>query len=171
MKIAATVAVATAFASVICISPGASAETWRRHEAKKYGFSMLMPKGASVMEKAWPGGWVGLQADHGRTRLFGVTMRGKRNTADMIRTLAERLTGLERKHWTVDKKTIKARAGWVWYCVARAEDGHRVALAVYGIGRAGTYLMLLVSTRADARKNRAAHARWARGVRLARHGR
>ena len=35
----------------------AAAADWRYHEAKNYGFSMLVPAGVTVREKELGGGW------------------------------------------------------------------------------------------------------------------
>ena len=82
-----------------------------------------------------------------------------------MRAMAERVSGVAREHWTVIK-TVKARGGWVWYCPARAAHGGKVVRAVYGLGRRGAFLMVLVTGKVEARRSRSAHARWARTVRL-----
>lgn len=159
------VAVVATFVFVVLIGASAHAEPWKRHESKRLGFSMPVPRGAKIVDKAWPGGWVGLQADHKGLKLFGVATLGKKKTAALIRAVAEQISGMERKHWTV-KKTVKSKSGWVWYTIARAAHGKKVALAVYGLGRKGSYLMLLVTTEADSRRRRAAQARWTNGAKL-----
>lgn len=151
---------------LICTSAPASARSWRRQVFKKLGFSMLVPRGAQIEHKSWPGGWVGVRATHKRVTLYGVVLPNRKKPAALIRALGERITAIEHRHWTV-KKTYKGRSGWFWYSIARGATGDRVALAVYGLGRGATYLMLLVSSRADARRFRAAHARWTRKIKLA----
>ena len=158
-----TMVVAVALAAVTYLSASAHAAAWKRHQSKMLGFSMLVPGGAKIVDRAWRGGWAGLQADHKGRTLYGAALLGKKRTATQIRELAEQISGTERKHWTV-KKTVKARRGWVWYTIARAVHGEKVVLDVYGLGRKGTYLMLLVTTKNDSRRRKAAHARWTRGV-------
>jgi len=151
--------------AIIFISASAQASTWKRLKSKKLGFSMLVPKGAKVEDRTWPGGWVGLQAERKGIKVLAAAMLGKKNTAILMREFAQQITGTERKHWTVIK-TVKARGGWVWYCPAKARHNKNAFFAVYGIGRKGTYLMLLITSRAGARKHRAALVRWTRGVKL-----
>lgn len=160
-----TVALLVAWLVVVGANPARGAGGWKRHREARLGFSMLVPRGGEVTRRTWAGGWRGIQINHRRATLFGVTMPGKKNTADMIRALAERLSGVERRHWTVIK-TVKARRGWVWYCPASAAHGRKVVRAVYGLGRRGTFLMLLITDRGEARKSRSAHRRWARSVHL-----
>lgn len=160
-----TIAVAATLAVVLLSSARVQANGWHRHRAKRLGFSLLVPNGASIVDRRWPGGWVGLMAAHRRARIFGVALPGKKNTAAQIRALGERISGIEHRHWTVNK-TYKAQNGWVWYSVARAASGDKVALAVYGLGRKGSYLMVLVTSKANARRQRIALARWTRLVKL-----
>lgn len=158
-----TIAAAVAFAVVVFIGASAHARAWKRHKSARLGFSMLVPGGAKIVDRAWPGGWKGVQASHRGKKVVGVALLGKKKTAALIRALAEQISGMEYKHWTV-QKTVKAKRGWFWYTTARAAHDGKVAIAVYGLGRRGTYLMLLLTTRADARRHRAAHARWIRGA-------
>ena len=159
------VALAAPLTAMILASAPAHADSWKRLRPDKLGFSMRVPRKAKVVDMVWPGGWDGIQAQGKGVKLFGISMLGKKNTAALIRGFAEQITSLERKHWTV-KKTVKAKGGWVWYTIARAAHGDKVATAVYGLGPKGTFLMLLVSTKKKARKDRAAHARWSRTVKL-----
>jgi len=160
-----TVPLLVALTVVLLAAASAAAAPWKRHTSKKLGFSMLVPRGATIADRTWPGGWVGMEATRKGIKLIGVTVQGKKTTADLIRARAEQITAVERKHWTVNK-TYKARNGWAWFTVARAVHGEKVVVAVYGLGRKGTYLMLLITHKARARKHRAAHVKWSRAVRL-----
>lgn len=151
--------------AAVFISASAHAGAWKRLKSEKLGFSMLVPNGAKFKERTWPGGWAGLQAERKGIKILAATMLGKKNTAILMREFAQQITGTERKHWTVIK-TVKAKGGWVWYCPAKARHNKEVFYAVYGIGRKGTFLMLVSTSRAGARKHRAALVSWTRSVKL-----
>ena len=165
MSRAIAVLAAAAVVGAFSASAQAQARAWKRHTSEKLGFSMPAPRGLTFEERTWPGGWVGLQAEHKGVKLIAAAMLGKKNTAALIEAFGDQLSGVERKRWKV-KRTRKARGGWVWYNIARGVRGKRVAFAVYGLGRKGTYLMLVITSRRGARKHRAAITRWTRGVKL-----
>ncbi len=147
------------------IPPVAHAAPLRRHVARALGFEVFIPAGARVEDRSWAGGWVGMQAHTAPVQVTGATIPGQRITAWQMRAFAEQLSGIPHDRWIVEN-TYKARSGWTWYCTARAEQGDAVARAVYGVGLKGTFLLLLVTDVADARRSRAAYTRWTRTTRL-----
>ena len=158
-RAAAVVATFTLLGSV------AHARPWVQYKSDKYGFSMLVPKGTRFVDKEWKKGWAGVRANYWGVRLYGITHKGKQHTPGQIELFGVLVTGVPFKRWKVIDKG-KNKRGWNWYKVARATDGKRVALAGYGTGKKGSYLLVLVTTVKSFRRHRAAYRKWARSVTL-----
>jgi hypothetical protein len=159
------IAVLAAAAVVGAFGAQAQAQAWKRHTSDKLGYSMPAPKDATFEDKTWPGGWVGEQAEHKGVKLIAAALLGKKMTGGMMELFGDQLSGVARKSWKV-KRTRKAKQGWFWFNITRGAQGKRRAFALYGKGRKGMYVVLLLTDRAGARRHRAAIARWIRGVKL-----
>lgn len=142
----------------------AQADTWKPHINKELGVTLLAPRGVKFENKQWDGGWKGVHAAAGEATLTIAMLPGKKIPALFIREQAEKISAMERDHWTV-VRTHKAKRGWIWYCTAKAVKGDRAALAVYGIGpKNTTYLMLITTTKKGAKKQRKLFKRWSRTI-------
>jgi hypothetical protein len=160
-----TIAALAALTLIGAFSASAQAQAWKRHTSEKLGYSMPAPRGATFEAKSWADGWVGEQAEHKGVKLIAAQLPGKKLTGGMIEVFGDKLSGIARKSWKV-KRTRKARQGWIWFSITQGAQDKQRAFALYGKGRKGMYLLLLLTSRAGARKHRAAITRWTRGVTL-----
>jgi hypothetical protein len=143
----------------------AAQEGWQPYKAGAYGFSMPVPQGTKLTEKEFDGGWGGLHANYEGVELFAVARLGEYASAEDIEKFALRLTETTSDTWTEVDKGRNAR-GWYWYRVVTATKGDTVVFGGYGIGHAGSYLLLLKTTKQDFKEHEADYKKWYEGVRL-----
>jgi len=137
----------------------AAPKNWKMYKADDFGFRMIVPEGTKVSEKEWDGGWAGLEADSEGVMFYGLGLKGRKAEAEEIEKAGIALTGLAASNWTVIDKGDDRR-GCAWYRVVLAEkDGH-VIFGGYGVGSKSSYLMLLVTTKEDFKKNERAYRTW-----------
>lgn len=150
---------------LIVVSSATAGEGWTRYSAPDYGFSMLVPSGAEIEEREWPGGWGGLYSKHEGVELIAVALLDDEATAEEIEKFGIEVTRIGEDHWTqIDKG--EDSAGWKWYRTVKARTGGRVAFGGYGVGRKGSYLLLLVTTQEDFDAYRSDYEHWYESVRL-----
>ena len=146
---------------LIVASPQATAKEhpWIKYEAKKYGFSMMVPKGTRFRGKEWKNGWGGLHANYWGVKLWGIAHLGKKHTAKEIETFALLVTGVPAKKWKL-KDQGKEKNGWEWYKTWEARRGKAVFIGAYGVGPKGSYLLVLRTNKKSYARDKAAYLRW-----------
>lgn len=142
----------------------AMAGPWQAYNAPDYGFSMLVPEGAQLETREWPGGWGGLRGSYQGVTVLGVAKLGAHETAEAIEQFGANLTGIPRHAW--EEFDAGADKGWDGYRAVRAELGERIIFGGYGIGPKGSYLVLLETTLADYAVHEDEYETWYESVRL-----
>lgn len=143
----------------------AQAQGWERYTASPLGISLLVPRGAKPTPRDWPQQWRGVQVDHKGVQVFAIARHGKKHTASYMEALGLRTSGVKAPIWT-EFKTVEKKDGWVWYNRARVADDTRAAFTVYGVGGGASFVAVVVTTAADAKKRKADFERWLKGVQL-----
>ncbi len=139
-------------------------QQWVEYKADKYGFSMLVPKGTKLVAKSRKDGWGVLWAKQGQLVLHGVSKLGKPARVGQIENFGIRYTGIARKHWRVIDQG--KHNGFHWYKTAYASNGKKALVAVYGTGPKGSYLLLMHSSVAHYKKNKAAFKHWYESIKV-----
>lgn len=148
------------YRSVRLFAPRWAGRNWELYRSKDYGFSMLIPEGAKVTERERDG-WGVLRIEFEGLDFLGIARLGEEACAEDLERAGVALTGIEA--WE-RKDRGEHRCGWKWYRTVRATCQDRLWLGGYGVGRKGSYLLVLRTTEEDVRKHGADYARWYRSV-------
>jgi len=145
------------------VQVGAAAD-WQYYEAKKYGFSMLVPTGVTVKEREWAGGWGQLWAEYEGVKLYGLSKMGAKESDGDIEKFAVRVIGIPAGEW----KMIDAGRGrgWERYRTFEAVRGNALYFGGYGVGPKGNYLLYLETTVSDYNEHKSDYIKWYESVRL-----
>ena len=144
---------------------GAQDQGWGVYRADDYGFSMLMPIGTSYEEREYGGGWAELRAEYDGVKFYALVKLGENATAEEIERLGVDLTGIPDRYWsTIDKG--RDENGWVWYRTVEASSQGRLVVGGYGIGRRGSYLLILETTERDYRDYKSDYKDWYNSIHL-----
>ena len=142
----------------------AAAADWHLYEAKKYGFSMLVPAGVAVKEKEWGGGWGELWAEHEGVKRHGLSKLGAKESDGDIETFAVRTIGIPANEW---KMIDSGRGqGWERYKTFEAVRGRALYFGGYGVGVKGNYLLYLETTVSDYNDHKSDYVKWYESIRL-----
>ena len=133
---------------------------WARYDAPEYGFSMLIPEGASVEEKE-EGSWGALYATYQGVEVLGYARLGE---PEEIEAFGVKETGISADRW--EQIDSGEGDGWKWYRTVQATSGDKTVFGGYGVGPKGSYLILLRTTPADFEAHRADYAEWYESVEL-----
>jgi hypothetical protein len=151
---------------VVALSiPVFSGEGWELYKADDYGFSMLVPKGATFQEKEYEDGWGALHADYQGVKLWAVGKLGASEQAKTIEKYGVKVTGIPDKYWKVIDKGKNSR-GWKWYYTVKASDGKSTAYGGYGVGPKGSYLIVLVTSESDFEEHYNDYLKWYKSISL-----
>ena len=74
--------------------PGHAEEAWAKYESPEYGFSMLVPAGATMVEQELGEGWGQLWAEHDGVKLYAVAKLGVQADAAEIEKIGVRVTDI-----------------------------------------------------------------------------
>lgn len=132
---------------------------WVKYEAKKYGFSMLVPKGTNFVGKEWKDGWGGLFANYWGVKLWGLAHLGQEHTPAQIEAFGLLVTGIPAKKWKLLEQG-KNKNGWKWYRTWKAQRGKALVFGTYGVGSKGSYLLILKTSTRSYAKHKDAYMRW-----------
>lgn len=137
---------------------------WRLYEDAQFGYSMLVPEGAQLATRQWPGGWGGLHVEYQGVQVLGIAKLGEQASFEDIERFGVELTGIPDHAWTA----IDAGSGdgWIAYRTVEAQVGESLIFGGYGVGPRGSYLILLETTPADFVAHRADYQTWYESVRL-----
>lgn len=137
----------------------ACADEWSVYRSEEYGFSVLLPKGASKEEKEWKNGWVRLYCKYEGIEFYGLAKRGTEATADEIEEIGVEVSGILEDDWKkIDEG--KNSNGWKWYRLYKAEGRGAVVYAGLGAGPKGSYLLFLKTTTQDVKENESEYKKW-----------
>ena len=161
---------------------------WIKYEAKKYGFSMKVPKGTRFKDKAWKDGWAGLYANNAEklhpavsgeafhalstsetksnywsVQLWGLTHKGVKHTVPQFQVFGVLVTGIPGKKWKLVEEGKDAN-GFKWFKVHQAEHGKYVVFALYGVGEKGSYMLVLKTTKKSFARDKDQYLRWYRSI-------
>jgi hypothetical protein len=142
-----------------------AADEWKSYSAPDYGFSMLVPEGATIKEKEWQDGWGGLFSSHDGLMLWGLAKLGKKYSAEEIEAYGVKLTGIPEDDWKEIGKGEDDN-GWTWYRTVEATKGGTLIFGGYGVGPKGSYLLLLKTTVADYDAHKADYKKWYGSIKL-----
>ena len=150
---------------VLAFMQAASASDWSYYEAKRYGYSMLVPTGVKVKEREWDGGWGGVAAEFEGVKLYGLAKLGERASDVEIEKFALRTIGIPASQWKlIDSGT--RQGGWLRYKTFQATVGAKLYFGGYGVGPKGNYLLFLETTPADYNDHKADYLKWYESIRL-----
>ncbi|WP_141102002.1 hypothetical protein [Oceanicola sp. 22II-s10i] len=140
------------------------AQGWRTYSAPDYGFSMLVPDDTKITTKEFGSGWGGLVGDSDGVRVIGIAKLGAPEEAREIEAFGVDVTGIPAGRWTqIDSGSGQ---GWSWYRTVRAQDGGRLVFGGYGVGKRGSYLLILITTPEVFNAYRPDFDKWYNSIRL-----
>jgi hypothetical protein len=154
----------TALVAVSLVTVAAGAQEWVQYTSVDYGFSMKVPSGNGLIEKARNDGWGSLYAEHEGVEPFAWAKLGTQATPEEIERFGVRVSGIADRHWKIINRGTN-QDGWTWFRTAEASDGRVLIIADYGTGPRGSYL-LLRTTEEDYAKHKADYTTWYEGIRL-----
>ena len=148
----------------LALAASALASDWKLYQAKEYGYSMLIPTGAPVVERERAGGWGGFAAVYEGVKVHGLAKLGAGETDADIERFAVRVIGIPASQWTlVDSGSGR---GWGRYRTFRATSGPTLYFGGYGVGPKGNYLIYVETTTADYENHKADYHRWYESIRF-----
>ena len=151
--------------ALLCLLAQAASADWKYYEAKKYGFSMLVPAGVAVKERTWSGGWGQLWADSEGVKLYGLAKLGAKESDADIEKFAVQQIGIPASEWKlVDSGT--GRRGFERFRTFEAVRGGKLYFGGYGVGPKGNYLLYLETTVDDYNGHKADYNKWYDSIRL-----
>jgi hypothetical protein len=150
--------------AALLLSASALAD-WKYYEAKKYGFSMLVPNGAKLATREWGGGWGGMSGSYEGVKLHGQAKLGAKESNDDIEKYALNLIGVPANAWVKVDQVSNTR-GWERGQVFKANVGSRLLFGMYGVGPKGNYLLYLDTTPEDYMEHKKDYDKWYESIRL-----
>ena len=138
---------------------------WKYYETKKYGFSMLIPEGASMATREWGGGWGGISGSSEGVKFHGQAKLGAKESNDDIEKYALNLIGVPAAMW-VKVDQVQNTRGWERAQVFKANVGSRLLFGMYGVGPKGNYLLYLDTTPDDYMNHKKDYDKWYESIRL-----
>ena len=150
--------------ATLLLSASALAD-WKYYEAKKYGFSMLVPNGASLGTREWGGGWGGISGVSEGVKFHGQAKLGAKESNDDIEKYAVNLIGVPAGAW-VKVDQVQNTRGWERGQVFKANVGSRLLFGMYGVGAKGNYLLYLDTTPDDYMNHKKDYDKWYESIRL-----
>lgn len=137
---------------------------WQLFHAKDYGFTMLIPDGTTI-GTGESGDWGALVGDKEGVKITGFAKKGEKASAEEIEEFGVEATGIDGDHWKPADKGKKVH-GWEWYRTVYVESGDDVLVGIYGVGKGGSYLLLVQTTASDYKKNKARYDFWYEHIHL-----
>jgi hypothetical protein len=150
--------------ATLLLSASALAD-WKYYEAKKYGFSMLVPVGTSLATREWGGGWGGIAGTSEGVKFHGQAKLGAKESNADIENYAVKLIGVPAGAW-VKVDELQNTRGWERAQVFKANVGSRLLYGMYGVGPKGNYLLYLDTTPDDYMSNKKDYDKWYESIRL-----
>lgn len=138
---------------------------WTRYESKKYGFSMWAPLRARVSAWEQQSDWAGMEAVLEPVRLRGVLKNRIRESETALASTIVRMTGTYKEGWKPVGQG-RGQQGFDWFRVAKWEGPSQVIFAIYGVGKRGSYALLLRTTKAHFNAYREDYQDWWAGVQV-----
>ena len=138
---------------------------WKYYEAKKYGFSMLVPEGTKLNTREWGGGWGGINGTSEGVKFHGQAKLGAKESNEDIEKYAIKLIGVPESAW-VKVDEVKNTRGWERGYVFKANVGSRLLFGMYGVGPKGNYLLYLDTTPDDYMNHKKDYDKWYESIRL-----
>lgn len=149
----------------LAASVAIASDGWRSYRSSDYGFSMLVPEGAKIVEREASGGWGGLYAESDGVALYGLAKLGSTASASEIEAFAVKTTRIPEGKWRkIDEG--KGDNGFRWYRVYEAEHGGRLVFGAAGTGPKGAYLLFLETTTEDYAAHKSAYRKWYDSVKV-----
>ena len=136
---------------------------WRLYEASEYGFSMLLPPGAKVVEGDLPNGWEGFVATRGKVKFYGLTRRARTEKSQIAELVGE-WTGIKSKQWELLDEG--SGEGWNWYRTVEAQGGNKVIFGGYGQSSKASFLFVVMTMKFDYRYFKNDYHKWYESVKL-----
>ena len=151
-------------AAVLCLAAQIAVADWKYYEAKKYGFSMLVPEGTKLTEKELGGGWGQLWGNSDGVKLYGLAKLGAKESDADIEKFAVKTIGIPAGQW----KQVDAGAmrGFERSKTFEAVSGSKLYFGGYGVGKKGNYLLYLETTVQDYNDHKADYMKWYESIRL-----
>ena len=150
---------------LVTLGAAQASDGWVEYDAKEYGFSMLIPEGAKFSEREYGDGWAELQAEHEGVVLYALTKRGEQASSEEIEKVGVKLTGIPSNNWVTVTKGENT-AGWTWYHTVEAGNGGTLYVGDFGVGKQGSYLLILQTTESDYNSYKDDYKTWYQSIRL-----
>ena len=141
-----------------CMGVLSADDGWTTYSSRKYGFSMLIPKGTAMMDKEFGGGWAGAYGEHEGVIFEGITKLGKATHGEIVE-FGIRNTGVAESRWS----KVDSGDGWTVYAV---EKGENVLLASVVVGSKAGFLLFLKTTKSDIHAHKADYEKWYKSVKI-----
>jgi hypothetical protein len=137
---------------------------WKTFQSDEYGFRMAVPEKTKMVAGKW-NAWGGFYARLWPVHLWGIAKLGTKHTAAEIEAFGLTVTKTKPKHWKLIAQG-KDKQGFEWFKIQKAQWLDHVAIAVYGVGPKGSYLLVLKTKKANYLLFKTAYDRWAQSVQL-----
>jgi len=150
--------------ALLCAVAQFAAADWKYYEAKKYGFSMLVPEGTKMAERELGGGWGQLWGNSEGVKLYGLAKLGAKESDADIEKFAVKTIGIPAGQWKmIDSGSAR---GFERYKTFEAVSGPKLYFGGYGVGKKGNYLLYLETTVNDYNEHKADYKKWYESIRL-----
>ena len=150
--------------ALLCVMAQVAVADWKYWEAKNYGYSMLIPQGATMKTRELGGGWGSLYGESEGVKLYGMAKLGAKESDAEIEKFAVKTIGIPAAEWKMIDSG-KGR-GWERYKTFEAVRGSKLYFGGYGVGRQGNYLLYLETTVSDYNDHKADYIKWYESIRL-----
>ena len=161
--IAAPLAALMLLAAAPSLAKSKIKKPWTNYFAPFYGFSMKVPKGTKFKEKEWKNGWAGVHANYWGVQLWGVAHKGVKHTVPQFQVFGMIVTGIPGKKWKLVEEG-KGTNGFEWFKVHQAKHGKHVVFALYGVGKKGSYMLVLKTTNKSFKRDKEQYLRWYKSI-------
>lgn len=152
---------------VLGCAASASAQGWSVFKSDRFGFAMLVAPGTQWQARDSGNGWGGIHATKGTLEFSGIVRLGYRGTPRELEEFAVAATRIPGPAWKkVDSGANANGFNWWETFEARNNSRNRVAFAVLGTGRKGSYILVLETSQDDFAAHRDLYNQWYRSLTL-----
>lgn len=152
---------------VVTLAAEAVAQGWSVFKSDRFGFAMLVAPGTQWEARDFGSGWGGIRTKKGIIDFVAIVRLGYAGSPKELGDFAIAATKIPAAAWT-KTDAGKNGNGWSWYQTyeARSSATGRIAFAVLGTGRRGSYILYLETSQADYAANKALYGQWYRSLTL-----
>jgi hypothetical protein len=137
----------------------AHAEDWKVLHSDKFGFMMLLPRGAAWVGTDWGYGWGGCRVSQGVYQFGAMVKLDAYAGLQELEGAAVMMSRVPAAYWSLvdDQRDTN---GWIWRRTYMVQYGDRALYAVLGTGPRGSYVLFMETTLSDLMSQQALYRQW-----------